>query len=45
MYRFNYPPRVKQPLAQAMYWDLMNAVRSKPYFPRFTVSQSLKDLY
>jgi hypothetical protein len=45
MYRFNYPSGVKQPLAQAMYWDLMNAIRSKPYFPRFTVTRSLKDLY
>jgi len=42
MYRFNYPPRVNEPLARQMYWDLMNMARSEPYFPKLTVSRSFK---
>jgi hypothetical protein len=42
MYRFNYPPNVTEPLAQQMYWGLMNMVRSRPHFPQFTVSESFK---
>ena len=42
MYEFLYPEEVTAPLARTMYWDLMNMARAKPYFPRFTVTQSLK---
>ena len=41
-YAFHYPAGVEAPLAKSMYWDLMNMVRAKPFFPRFTVMQSLK---
>ncbi len=41
-YRFKYPPDCNKPIAQAMYWDLMNAVRSKPYMPKFEVTRYLK---
>ena len=45
MYRFKYPAGVANPLAQQMYWGLMNMARSQPYFPKFTVSESFKKLY
>lgn len=41
-YAFYIPEDIKAPIATTMYWDLMNMVRSKPYFPRFTVTDSLK---
>lgn len=34
-----------RPIAQAVYWDLMNMTRSKPFFPRFTVTEWLKKRY
>jgi hypothetical protein len=45
MYRFKYPSGVAEPLAQQMYWGLINMARSKPYFPRVTVSESFKTRY
>ena len=39
---FANPDEVNAPLARTMYWDLMNMARAKPYFPRFSVTQSLK---
>ena len=44
-YRFKYPPDCNKPVAQSMYWDLMNAVRSGPYMPRFEVTRYLKMRY
>ncbi|MCY3825547.1 MAG: hypothetical protein OXG62_16950 [Nitrospinae bacterium] len=41
-YSYNIPKSICKPLAKAMYWDLMNLVRSKPIVPRFSVSQSFK---
>ena len=40
-YEFSYPTDCNDPLARGMYWDLMNRVRGKPYFPQFTVNPSL----
>lgn len=45
MYRYDVPPNVTDPLVHSMYWDLMNNVRSRPYFPRFTVNPHLRDIY
>ena len=45
IYRYQYPPNCVSPLARSMYWDLMNAVRSKPYMPRFEVTRYLKMRY
>lgn len=45
MYRFQYPADITQPVAKVMYWELMNMVRSRPYFPRFTVNDFLKSRY
>jgi hypothetical protein len=42
---FHYPAGVENPIAQAMYWDLMNMARREPYFPRFTSSDYLKQRY
>lgn len=44
-YRFKYPVDCKDSLAKAMYWDLMNQVRSRPYFPRFSADEMLKRRY
>jgi hypothetical protein len=44
-YRYEIPPECKNPLAQTMYWDLMNAVRSEPYFSRFETSEYLRMRY
>ena len=41
-YRYKFPPECTQPLPQAMYWELMNMVRTGLYFPQFTVTPSLK---
>lgn len=45
MYRFRYPAEVANPLSQMMYWDLMNMVRTPPFFPRFSVTEYLKKRY
>ena len=39
---YHVPPEIKEPAAHAMYWDLMNRVRGKPWIPRFVVSEYLK---
>jgi hypothetical protein len=44
-YRFNYPPDCNKSVIQAMYWDLMNEVRVKPFMPKFEVTRYLKMLY
>ena len=44
-YRFDIPQHCKHQVAKTMYWDLMNAVRSEPYMPRFTVTKYLKMRY
>lgn len=45
MYAFHVPTEIASPLARTMYWDLMNMVRSEPYFPRFTVTKHLKNQF
>jgi len=44
-YRYTIPTDIVEPIARAMYWDLMNRVRSKPWLHRFVVSDSLKQRY
>jgi hypothetical protein len=41
-YRFKPPADCVQPLAVEMHWELMNRVRTEPYFPRFTVDPYLR---
>lgn len=40
-YKFDVPAAITNPLIRSMYWDLLNNVRSDPYFPRFTVQKYL----
>ncbi|MEO1194479.1 MAG: hypothetical protein AAFY02_22250, partial [Pseudomonadota bacterium] len=44
-YEFIGPPKIKEPLAHAMYWSLMNRYRSKPMMCRFVISRNLKLRY
>lgn len=44
-YRFNHPAECCDPLTRAMYWDLMNQVRSRPHFPHFQTTKMLKKRY
>jgi hypothetical protein len=44
-YGYHYPIDCNQLLPRGMYWDLMNKVRRKPFFPQFTVTQSLKEQF
>jgi hypothetical protein len=44
-YAYYYPVGCSEQLARAMYWDLMNRVRGKPWIHRFVVHESFKSLY
>ncbi|WP_371369325.1 hypothetical protein ACA097_06875 [Pseudomonas sp. QL9] len=44
-YSYQYPTELKDPLARACYWELMNRVRSGPIFHRFKISNSFKQRY
>jgi hypothetical protein len=44
-YSYTYPSECTQPVARGMYWGLMNQIRGKPYFPKFSVSASFKTQY
>lgn len=45
MYLYDVPREVTDSLVRSIYWDLMNNVRTRPYFPRFTVDPYMRDLY
>jgi hypothetical protein len=45
LYRYRYPADCRKPLAKAMYWELMNHVRSRPWIPRFNTTPLLKIRY
>jgi hypothetical protein len=44
-YRYTYPDSCNNSLARTMYWDLMNQVRAKPWFPRFVTTKYLRMRY
>ncbi|MDD5109582.1 MAG: hypothetical protein PHC29_08840 [Candidatus Omnitrophica bacterium] len=44
-YHYTFPAEVKNNFAKNCYWDLMNDVRSKPYFRKFKVNRYLKKRY
>lgn len=44
-YRFDVPAEITNPLIRSMYWDLMNEVRSEPYFPRFAVQKHFATMF
>lgn len=41
-YSFDVPQNIKNTVARAMYWDLMNSVRQGPRIPKFTVDIMMK---
>lgn len=45
MYGYHVPPEITEPIAHAMYWDLMNRSRSVPYVQRFTIPDYAKSEY
>lgn len=45
MYGYRVPSEIAEPLAVAMYWEVMNRSRSKPYVQRFVISPRMKMLY
>lgn len=42
MYSYTVPLECTSELSRTLYWELMNDVRSRPYMPRFSVSQHAK---
>jgi hypothetical protein len=42
IYSYRVPSDITEPVARAMYWDVMNRSRSEPYFQRFVVADSFK---
>ncbi|MCH7806197.1 MAG: hypothetical protein IH995_03530 [Proteobacteria bacterium] len=44
-YQFKGPKDCDDPMAQEMYYELMNKVRGRPSFPRFTTAEWLKKRY
>lgn len=45
IYSYRVPAEITEPLALAMYWNAMNRSRSRPYMPRFVVTDALKQRY
>jgi hypothetical protein len=45
MYTYDVPLGITGPLVRSMYWDLMNGVRTPPYFSRFTVDPFIRKSY
>ena len=41
-YGFHIPADITEPVAQAMYWDLMNRVRARPWIHHFAISDFFK---
>lgn len=44
-YTYDIPTGCTEPIARAMYWNLMNRVRGKPWMHRFVVSNAFKQRY
>ena len=44
-YRYNVPEDIHQPIAHAMYWDVMNRMLRKPLMPRFVIHETFKRRY
>ena len=45
MYGFHVPPEIEEPIAHAMYWDVMNRSRSAPYVQQFVIPRYSKTEY
>ena len=44
-YRYHIPVQIQEPIAQAMYWNIMNRVRTKPLFPKFVIDDIFNQRY
>ncbi|MBI1207523.1 MAG: hypothetical protein GC191_09585 [Azospirillum sp.] len=44
-YGYRVPSDIAEPVAMAMYWEVMNRLRSKPYVQRFVISPHMKMRY
>ena len=44
-YKYRVPSDVTEPLAQAMYWNLMNRSRSRPFVQQFVIHERFKTRY
>jgi hypothetical protein len=44
-YGYHYPSGCVDAMARAMYWSLMNHVRSRPWMDRFSINQGFRDMY
>ena len=44
-YSYHVPEAINQPISRAMYWDVMNRVRQKPWMPRFVINEVQKRRY
>ena len=44
-YSYNVPEQIGEPIARAMYWDVMNRVRQEPWIPKFVVADIYKQRY
>ena len=44
-YSYHVPEAINQPIARAMYWDVMNRVRQEPWMPRFVIHEVHKLRY
>ncbi len=45
IYGYHVPPEIAEPVAFAMYWDVMNRSRSAPYVQRFKIPEHAKSAY
>lgn len=45
LYGYHFPVDCSEPLAKAMYWELMNRVRAKPWIHRFVIAEAFKCRY
>ena len=44
-YGYHVPEPIAEPIARAMYWDVMNRVRQKPWMPHFVIHELHKRRY
>ncbi|NWA86730.1 hypothetical protein HX783_28580 [Pseudomonas sp. D2002] len=44
-YTYQYPSGLAHPFGKSCYWNLMNQIRTGPYFKRFTITRHLKENY
>ena len=44
-YSYHVPEVINQPIARAMYWDVMNCVRQEPWIPPFVIHELHKRRY